>query len=71
MDTRTSRRLRGSRFHMICATAMTILGAALLIAGFVAPPMGVIDSSVLVAFGEVMTFVGAVIGIDYSARTRE
>lgn len=51
--------------QLICAVAMMVLGAVLLLAAFIAPPSGVIDSSVLVAFGEILTFAGAVFGIDY------
>ena len=40
----------------------------LLIAGFIVPPLGVIDSSILVAGGEAFTFVGALVGVDYSYR---
>ncbi len=36
--------------------------------GFAAPPLGVIDASVLIAFGEVMTFTGTLVGIDYRYR---
>lgn len=42
-----------------------ITGALLLIAGFICPPVAVIDHSVLIAFGEIATFVGACLGIDY------
>lgn len=55
-------------FRLAVAAALTIVGCGLLIAGFVVPPLGVIDSSVLVAFGESSTFVGAVLGIDYNYR---
>lgn len=48
------------------AVILTIVGSGLLIAGFIVPPLGVIDSSVLVAFGETSTFVAAVLGIDYN-----
>lgn len=48
-----------------CAVAMCIVGAGLLVAGFIVAPTGVIDSSVLVAFGEILTFAGALFGIDY------
>lgn len=44
---------------------MCIVGAGLLVAGFVVATTGVIDSSVLVAFGEILTFAGALFGIDY------
>lgn len=44
---------------------MCAVGAGLLIAGFIVDPTGAIHSSVLVAFGETMTFAGALFGIDY------
>ena len=52
--------------RLIVAVILTIVGSGLLIAGFIVPPLGVIDSSVLVAFGETSTFVAAVLGIDYN-----
>lgn len=48
------------------AVILTIIGSGLLIAGFTVPPLGIIDSSVLVAFGETSTFVAALLGIDYN-----
>lgn len=48
------------------AVVMVIFGIALIIASFVVPPLGIIDSSVLVAYGETLTFVGALVGVDYS-----
>ena len=54
----------------ICAVAMVLIGSSLLIAGFVVPPLGVIDSSVLIAFGEILTFVGALFGIDYHYKSK-
>lgn len=52
--------------RLIIACVLTVVGCSLLIAGFVVPPLGVIDSSVLVAFGETSTFVAALLGIDYN-----
>ena len=52
--------------RLAVATILTAVGCGLLIAGFIVPPLGIIDSSVLVAFGETSTFVGAVLGIDYN-----
>ena len=52
--------------RLTIAVILTIVGSGLLIAGFIVPPLGVIDSSVLVAFGETSTFVAAVLGIDYN-----
>nr|DAR23142.1 MAG TPA: hypothetical protein [Caudoviricetes sp.] len=53
-------------YRLLIATILTIIGSGLLIAGFTAPPLGVINSSVLVAFGETSTFVAALLGIDYN-----
>lgn len=51
---------------LLIAVFLTIVGSGLLIAGFTVPPLGLIDSSVLVAFGETSTFVAAVLGVDYT-----
>ena len=51
--------------QLIVACLLVVLGAGLLIAGFIVPPVGIIDSSVLVAFGEIATFAGSLFGIDY------
>ena len=45
-------------------------GLALLFMGFWIEPIGDIDQSVLIAFGEILTFVGALCGIEYAARER-
>lgn len=55
-------------WQLILAYMLTLSGVALLFCGFAAPPLGVIDASVLIAFGEVMTFTGALVGIDYRYR---
>lgn len=53
-------------FRLAVASVLTIVGCGLLIAGFMVPPLGIIDSSVLIAFGETSTFIGAILGIDYN-----
>ena len=55
---------------MWCAFALVGVGCALLVAAFIAPPEGEIHSSVLVAFGEILTFAGALFGIDYKYRQK-
>ena len=55
--------------QLLSAILLIVVGCALLIAGFIVPPMGVIDNSVLIAFGEILTFVGALFGIDYHYKT--
>ena len=42
------------------------MGIIMLWIGLFLPPMGIIHASILTAFGEVSTFSGALIGIDYS-----
>jgi len=39
-------------------------GMGLMIAGFVVPPTGVIDGSVLTGLGEIFAFTAAITGID-------
>lgn len=50
--------------QFIFASIVLVIGVLMLIAGFIVPPTGVIDGSVLTAFGEVCSFVGAVWGIE-------
>lgn len=54
------------KFQLIVSALLILVGCGLLIAGFCIPPIGIIDNSVLIAFGEILTFVGAIFGLDYS-----
>jgi len=54
--------------QLIIAFVCVLAGIGLIAAGFVVPPLGAIDSSVLVAYGETLTFVGALVGVDYHYR---
>ena len=56
--------------QLLSAIFMIVVGCGLLIAGFIVPPLGVIDNSILIAFGEILTFVGALFGIDYHYKAR-
>lgn len=58
------------KIQLMTAVVMCGFGCTLLIAGFVIPPMGEIHQSVLVAFGEMLTFSGSLIGIDYHYKYR-
>lgn len=53
------------RLQLLTAVGLCIFGMLLLVASFVIPPTGVIDPSVLAAMAEILTFSGALIGIDY------
>ena len=66
-----------SKFHrhklsiqLVSAVVIIAVGCALLITGFLIPPPGEIHGSVLVAFGEILTFSGALFGIDYHYKAR-
>ena len=62
----TSTRKAGLQLGL--AVLLVVVGCGLLIAGFIVSPTGQIHQSVLVAFGEVMTFAGAILGVDYHYR---
>lgn len=52
--------------QLILGVSMAVIGMVLLWVSLFIPPQGIIDASVLTAFGEVATFAGALIGIDYT-----
>lgn len=56
--------------QLIIAVLLTVTGIVLLFLGFFFPPEGEIHNSVLIAFGEISTFAGALFGVDYSYRAR-
>ena len=58
------------QIQLIIACILVVVGIGLLIAGFCVVPVGIIHSSILVAFGEVLTFVGALFGIDYHYKSK-
>ena len=58
-------------FQLIVAIMLCGFGCGLLLTGFVLPPLAEIHHSVLVAFGEILTFAGSLIGIDYKYRYKE
>lgn len=55
-------------FQLYAALAVTTIGCGLLIAGFIIAPAGEIHQSVLIGFGECLTFGGSLLGIDYKYR---
>jgi len=57
--------------QLFLAIALCLFGAGLIVASMIMPPTGVIDPSVLTAFGECLTFAGSLIGIDYHYRSKE
>lgn len=59
-----------TEIQLVTALLLCLFGCTLLAAGFVVAPLGLIEHSVLIAFGEIMTFAGALFGIDYVYKYR-
>lgn len=57
--------------QFIVGLGITLIGIVLLFVGLFLPPIGAIDWSVLTAFGEIATFSGCLIGIDYSYKVKQ
>jgi len=62
--------MKSHNSQLTLAVIIISAGLFLIFAAFITPPTGIIDSSVLVAFGEILTFSGSLIGIDYHYRYR-
>ena len=60
-----------SAIQLCSAIFLITVGCGLLIAGFILPPSGEIHNSVLVAFGEILTFAGALFGIEYHYKYKD
>ena len=56
--------------QLIMAILLTLSWIVLLFCGFWIDPQGLIDNSVLVAFGEISTFAGALFGVDYTYKLK-
>ena len=59
-----------ANIQLITAAVLAIGGLVLLFCGAYIAPQGEIHESLLVGFGEVGTFAGALFGIDYTYRWR-
>ncbi len=56
--------------QLTMAVLLTMSGIVPLFCGFWIDPRGEVDNSVLVAFGEISTFAGALFGVDYSYKLK-
>ncbi len=56
--------------QLITAAVLSIGGLILLFCGVFIAPQGQIHESLLIGFGEVATFAGALFGIDYTYRQK-
>ena len=63
---------KNMRFNvqLITAAVLSIGGVILLFCGVYIAPQGEIHESILVGFGEVATFSGALMGVDYVYRNK-
>ena len=57
--------------QLITAAVLAIGGLVLLFCGVYSAPQGEIHESLLVGFGEVATFAGALFGIDYTYKIKK
>lgn len=73
--------MKNNRFHALTkkekmtiqlwlGVLLALVGVALLWTGLFIAPIGEIHPSVLTALGEVFTFSGALIGLDYSYKVK-
>ena len=58
------------KIQLFIAIAATLFGIVLIAVVILLPPAGYIDPTVLTAYGETLTFVGALIGVDYHYRSK-
>lgn len=54
--------------QLYIAVIAVIFGIVLIAVALFLPPAGYIDPTVLTAYGETLTFAGALIGVDYRYR---
>ena len=56
--------------QLIAAFALSIGGLILLFCGVFIDPQGQIHETLLIGFGEVVTFAGAIMGVDYTYKRK-
>ena len=56
--------------QLITAFVLSLGGLVMLFCGIYISPLGQIHESLLVAFGEVATFAGSLMGIDYHYKSK-
>ena len=59
------------KLQKIMAVAVVLFGVTLITVSFLIPPAGVIDPTVLTAFGEALPFAGALLGIDAHYKSKK
>ena len=67
---RVMKKLSHQTTQLVAAYVVVLFGLALIALAFFVPPIGSIDPSVLAAFGEILTFAGAILGLDYRYKAK-
>lgn len=62
--------MKHGKLNPIIALLALVAGIVLILSGLWIPPAGVIEPSVLVAYGETLTFVGGILGVDIHYRNK-
>lgn len=71
MEEKKNKRIdKSGRYQLIVAVFLTLAGVVLLFLGMFTAPEGEIHNSVLIGFGEIGTFAGALFGVDYRYRMK-
>ena len=56
--------------QLLTAAILSIGGLVLLFCGVYIDPQGQIHETLLIGFGEVVTFAGAIMGVDYTYKNK-
>ena len=59
-----------SYVQLALAVVMTVFGCVIITVSFFVDPRGEIHPTVLTAFGEILTFAGTIMGIDYKYKSK-
>lgn len=62
------RQINRLNIQLLLSVVVVLAGLTLVFIGLYIEPKGEIHNSVIIVFGEALTFAGALIGIDYSYR---
>ena len=62
---------RENIIQLVTAAVLSIGGLVMLFCGVYIDPLGQIHESLLIGFGEVATFAGAIFGVDYTYKKRQ
>jgi len=57
--------------QLVTAAVLSIGGLVMLFCGVYLDPLGELHESLLIGFGEVATFAGAIFGVDYTYKKRQ